>query len=84
MFVINSKLSLTVPLITTVAACGGGGGPPPVDETNTLNLAGEEKMPTIAEFLNSGDNEAFFVPVYTVKRDGITTEFNNYRPNDDV
>jgi hypothetical protein len=80
----NYKLFLTVPLIATVAACGGGGGTPPVDETNTLNLAGEDKMPTIAEFLNSADNEEFFVPVYTVKRDGITTEFNNYRPDDDV
>lgn len=80
----NYKLFLTVPLIATVAACGGGGGTPPVDETNTLNLAGEEKMPTIVEFLNSADNEEFFVPVYTVKRDGITTEFNNYRRDDDV
>ena len=70
----NYKLFLTVPLIATVAACGGG-GTPSVDETNTLNLAGGEKMPTVAEFLNSDDNEEFFVPVYTVKRDGMATDF---------
>jgi len=44
----NYKLFLTVSLIATVVACGGGGETPPADETNTLNLAGEEKMPTIA------------------------------------
>lgn len=79
----NYKLFLTVPLIATVAACGGG-GTPSVDETNTLNLAGEDKMPTVAEFLNSADNEEFFVPVYTVKRDRMATDFNNYGSDDNV